>query len=465
MKFKIIIITAFFVFNCAQFLAANTAAKQYYVNVLTGCDKNDGSITAPFASVDAINRLELSGGETVCFAANQYFKGNLVFADIKSASSNPLTITSYGTGRAVIDAGAGTGILVRNCACVNISDINITGLGRKSGNKGSGIDLQNSSFVHITKVESTGFLQNGIGSYGGHDIKITNFVARHNGSNGIGIGGPWTPREVRNIYIAHCIADNNPGNPFNMDNHSGNGILVGHAANVVVEYCEAMNNGYDMPRAGNGPVGIWGYECDNLVIRYCYSHDNKTSEKGKDGGGFDFDGGITNSVMEYNISANNEGAGYGLFQFGGANKWANNVIRYNISINDGSKNSKAGIFVWCDPYNENLPLEDSEVYGNVCFGYQGSSLTFETGYSKGMLFRDNTFILRGEKHINGDFFPKGVVLKGNRFWSETVAAANKPQPMVKEDQKANYTAPGTKIPEFISIDQIKSIIQSIVDKK
>ena len=90
----------------------------------------------------------------------------------------------------------------------------------------------------------------------------------------------------------------------------------------MVEYCEAMENGWDMPRPGNGPVGIWGYEADHLTIQYCYSHDNKTSPNGYDGGRFDFDGGITNSVMQYNLSMNNEGAGYGLFQFGGAGAWS-----------------------------------------------------------------------------------------------------------------------------------------------
>ena len=59
-------------------------------------------------------------------------------------------------------------------------------------------------------------------------------------------------------------------------------------------------------RGRNGPVGIWGYESDRLTIQYCFSHDNKTSPEGLDGGGFDFDGGITNSLMQYNLAMNNE---------------------------------------------------------------------------------------------------------------------------------------------------------------
>ncbi len=44
-----------------------------------------------------------------------------------------------------------------------------------------------------------------------------------------------------------------------------------------------------MPRPGNGPVGIWAYECDSLTIQYCYSHDNKTSNEEKTEADFDFD--------------------------------------------------------------------------------------------------------------------------------------------------------------------------------
>lgn len=124
-----------------------------------------------------------------------------------------------------------------------------------------------------------------------------------------------------------------------------------------------MNNGWDMPREGNGPVGIWAYQCDSAIIQYCYSHDNKTSPKGKDGGGFDFDGEITNSVMQYNLSANNEGAGYGMFQYYGASDWKNNIVRYNISYNDGTKNGKCGIFIWCDP--SAIPMKQLHAYNNT----------------------------------------------------------------------------------------------------
>ena len=94
-----------------------------------------------------------------------------------------------------------------------------------------------------------------------------------------------------------------PGNPVNLENHSGNGIVVDHVRRCTIEYCEAFNNGWDMPRKGNGPVGIWGWEAHRLTIQFCISHDNKTQKGAVDGGGFEWFGnsGTTSARVTYNF--------------------------------------------------------------------------------------------------------------------------------------------------------------------
>jgi len=263
------------------------------------------------------------------------------------------------------------------------------------------------------------------------------------------------------------VAENNAGNPAILDNHSGSGILVGHVTNATIEYCEAMGNGWDMPRPGNGPVGIWGYESDRLTIQYCFSHDNKTSPEGLDGGGFDFDGGITNSLMQYNLAMNNEGAGYGLFQFGGATEWNNNIVRYNVSINDGIKNSHAGIYVWCDPYNKDVPLCETKVHDNLIISNQGYSISFNTGFSSGLEFANNTFILTngGVEHLHGDETKEMAIYKGNRFWSETAGQKGERQPRVPQDATANYEAVGYNLPVSVDILRLKEIITDMIPLK
>ena len=149
------------------------------------------------------------------------------------------------------------------------------------------------------------------------------------------------------IYIGYCRAENNPGDPSNLNNHSGNGIVVSACTKVLIEYCTATNNGWDMPRKGNGPVGIWAFEADSVVIQHCLSYRNKTSVGGADGGGFDLDGGVTHSIVQYCLSYENQGAGYCLFQYLYASPWHDNIFRYNISENDGAvSDAHGGVYIW-----------------------------------------------------------------------------------------------------------------------
>ena len=93
-----------------------------------------------------------------------------------------------------------------------------------------------------------------------------------------------------------------------------NGILASSVEYGTIEYCEAFNNGWDMPWTGNGPVGIWIWDCTDFTIQHCISHHNRNHPEAADGGGFDFDGGVSNSTIQYCISHHNEGAGYGLYE-------------------------------------------------------------------------------------------------------------------------------------------------------
>jgi hypothetical protein len=70
----------------------------------------------------------------------------------------------------------------------------------------------------------------------------------------------------------------------------------------TIEYCEAYENGAlcDATESG-GPVGIWAYNCDRALLQFNKSHRNHSNNQA-DGGGFDLDGGTTNSVMRYNVS-------------------------------------------------------------------------------------------------------------------------------------------------------------------
>jgi hypothetical protein len=169
-----------------------------------------------------------------------------------------------------------------------------------------------------------------------------------------------------------------------------------------------------MPRIGNGPVGIWAWDSDSVTIEHCLSYRNKTSKGGEDGGGFDFDGGITNSVIQYCLSYENEGGGIGLFQYDKAGPWENNTIRYNISINDGSVSAaKAGIYIWST--NKIYKLKNCKIYNNTIYNNKNAAIGYAPlTVSEDFVFYNN--ILFGKKEIISGNTITGKYL-GNCWWS------------------------------------------------
>jgi hypothetical protein len=216
------------------------------------------------------------------------------------------------------------------------------------------------------------------------------------------------------ILIQDCLAENNAGDPSILDNHSGNGILVGVSDSVVIDRCEATNNGWDMPRLGNGPVGIWAWQSDHVIIQYCVSYRNKTSPGAKDGGGFDLDGGVTNSIIQYCLSYENQGAGYGLFQYPGASDWSDNIIRFCISWNDATTTEGAGsIFIW-NGSNEKRQLSKCRIYNNIIYNSKTPAVSFENAsLHEDFHFRNNIFIC-DSSYFSG--INTGSKFSGNLFW-------------------------------------------------
>jgi hypothetical protein len=171
-----------------------------------------------------------------------------------------------------------------------------------------------------------------------------------------------------------------------------------------------------MPRLGNGPVGIWTWNSDSVVFRYCLAHHNKSP--GMDGGGFDFDGGVTHSVMEYNFSHHNGGSGYMLCQFAGApRELAGNQVRFNVSLDDGLGCHFAGIMI----YVGGSGFKENRFYHNTIINTFHSALNIDGSplFLKDppkLFFYDNLFVSGKEQIMNFNLLP-GTVLQGNAYWA------------------------------------------------
>jgi hypothetical protein len=358
-------------------------AADYYLSS-AGDDRRDG--TAPeraWRTIARANRQTLGPGDRLLLRGGDTFEGNL-FAKVAGTPSaiSPVTIGSYGTGKALIKAGDGTGLACENAGGLVIRDLIVLGKDRRT-NQGSGVSVLNKlpggkrlEFVRLENLEASGFGKYGIGvggqaadnsRSGFRDVRITTCRASGNAVAGIHVYGrhDYYAKTYSNgdVAVIDCVAHDNPGDPNMLDNHSGDGILLHDVERGIIDGCTAYANGSLCRAKGGGPVGIWAWSSRRLIIQNCVSVRNRTGGN-YDGGGFDLDGGVSESIMQWNYSAENDGAGFLIFDFGAAPfHLADNVVRFNISENDGRKNGFAGIYV------KSLldPIERLQVYQNTVF--------------------------------------------------------------------------------------------------
>jgi hypothetical protein len=381
-------------------------SRDYYVSPM-GNDSNPGTWAEPWRSVAKVNGTDFEPGDCIHFESGKSFAGRIELGpDDRGTSERKIVVTSYGDGRAVINGADGSALRAEGCNHLVVRNLNFLGSGRKGGNTEDGIGVLDSQGLQIDQVEVSGFRGSGLHVDGVCEARITDVYAHENGAAGISVG---YGKRSKNVHIRRCVARNNPGDPSNLTNHSGNGIVVGNAEDAVIEYCEAANNGWDMPRKGNGPVGIWAWNSDHVMIQFCISHDNKSP--GDDGGGFDLDGGVTNSILQYNLSYNNDGPGYFLCQYPGAPDFKDNVVRYNISQNDGVKNNRrSGI----DIFSASPNASSCQVYNNTVYNKTGAAVGFGGLYMPDVVFRNNVFVCSGDV-VSGE--TQRGRFEGNVYWS------------------------------------------------
>ena len=410
----------FLILSGAGFFGCNphsSERKTFYVSP-AGNDNYEGSITKPWQTLERANRLVLSPGDTVLFEGGSVFRGTFYLDSVDSGDeTGRVVIGSYGDGEAIIDGGTKEGIVVTNAGYFKIGDLIVKGAGRKSGNITNGILISAADYFELDNIEVFGFQHSGVLVMGSRNSRLTRITAHDNGFAGIHVTGKHANDTLifdnENLYIGHCVSYNNPGDPTVLSNHSGNGILASSVLGGTMEYCEAFNNGWDMPWTGNGPVGIWIWDCRNFVIQYCLSHHNMTNLHAGDGGGFDLDGGVSSSLIQYCISWSNQGAGIGLFEFGASKPWENNVVRYNISRNDGIKNA-GSLSVW-KAAGSGI-MRNCAVYNNTFINdtSRGYSMSI-TEHFPGLSFMNNIFVCKNEFLVPGQGI-NGESFSGNCFW-------------------------------------------------
>lgn len=365
--------------TCFIFLvsAGSICAETYYISP-SGSDNATGTSTAEaWQTIAKLNNTMLVPGTKVLFEGGQVFNGS-IYMDPSDGNDplNSITVSSYGNGKAVINSGTSYGVYAYNTQGIVIANLIFSGSGMAS-NTSNGVfffaDLAGDkklSTINISNIEISGYGKNGLvisadnGNTGFKDVVIDSVHVHHVRTNGITTSGYSSQSHIgwahQNITIKNTEVDNIPGYS-DINNHKGSAIIMGQVDNGLIEKSVAHHTGADNTHCG-GPGGIWAWDCNNLTIQYCESYLNK-SGTGCDGIGFDLDGGITNSLLQYNYSHDNDGAGYLLGQYDNARPWLNNIIRFNISENDGRTN-EGGITLF---KGINTIMQGAKIYNNTVY--------------------------------------------------------------------------------------------------
>ncbi len=365
----------------------------YYVSP-SGNDSNNGtSQSTPWKTIARVNTADLNGGDSVNFQGGATFSPNtpLTFQPNDSGTpSNPVRITSYGTGRAIIQMNSNLpAIEGQHVSGYKIDNLSIKGPGWATSTK-SGVFFYswaagNLEYLHINNVDISGFgdvavtvqASNNISTF--TDIEIVNSDLSYNKQGGFesigpGAGGNHTARTIFGVYLANLRIMNNAE------------ITFGSVSGGVLENSISANDGY----TGDVASGVFVYDSSYIVIRNNEFYGMVNYGTGTDGNGISLDYGSTNCIVEGNYTHNNGGAGILLVgsNWPGFPPTTGNIIRYNVSENNG----------WMYTFGEISAyrgVSNTEIHNNTVYTTYRDAFQIWDWKGSGIHVRNNIFMTSG----------------------------------------------------------------------
>jgi len=415
-------------------------------SILLGCSSTPPSteVRLPPGDLRVASAAEYQPGDRLLLQSGAEYNGTLTLKIAGGGDPRrPVEVTSDGDRPATIVAGDGDAVFCTDSGLV-IRNLRLKGPG--GGNRACGVRIFNGkpggdkrSGIRISGLEVSGFGRAGISveawpedksDSGFRDVLIENCKVCDGVHYGIWSSGPEQPRGSwryphAGITVRGCEVYGIEGNPAKYDNHSGNGIMIGSVDGALIERCCAHDNGGRNGSHSGRPVGIWTYCARKVVIRGCESYGNRSGERPVDGGGFDLDGGVTESVMEYNYSHDNDGAGYLVYSYKDApHEFRDNVVRFNVSIHDGRRGEYGGIAVG---HHGDRNVNSLIHHNLVVVRPEGKSkaCALVSAQTRDMKVFNNVFIARRGAYLAGTWGLKsgeGLRLAGNAWLAEGDAA-------------------------------------------
>lgn len=444
------------------FFTSNGWATKYYVNANNGNDSNKGnSINEAFKTIDRINLIQFTAGDTILFACGQQFTGMLSIANVQGSQLKPIVLTSFSNNgnsqKAIIDAGDSLHALyIKNASFIKVHNLEFTAIKPyntnstiKKSEMRCGILVETTSDENFESIEikdvtvrdvfyhAPGFTRtaaeiksaNGTQSYGWGIRFINNSkkgklkkiqVENTEIYNVSHTGLKFTANNygIENIEISNCkiYHTGGPGMQFS-------GVEKAYIHHNKVQYSGSTKDSRNWSRGS----GMWTWSCKNFIIE----HNRFENANGPgDSAGVHIDYNCNDIIIQYNVSANNAG---GFCEILGNNY--NCTYRYNVSINDGFRTKgvngafQEGKVFWLSGYQgeqkKNAGPFNSYIYNNTIYVATGIVPKVAVSSScNGILVANNIFyfeqagnMVAGDQkkvEIDGNGIPN-VVFKNNLF--------------------------------------------------
>lgn len=462
----------FFLICIALLFMHQAFATHYFVNSALGNDENSGMSTdRPFQSIEKVNAIQLKPGDTVLFAAEQVFFGEIRLLGIQGLPNAPVVISSYTDvlGRATtskilhfgINAKSkANGILIQNCSYVIVKHAAIEADGYE-GEK----SLEDKMRVGVKIVATEGkickniqldsleikniFFENSGFVRGAAEVRTANGSQRYGW--GIRLMAEHPTAQITEVDISNCKISNVSHTGIKLTGVNKNinwirifsndiaytggpGIQMSEVKNIHVHHNSVDHSGSnnDSRKWGRGS-GLWTWGASQVLIEHnSFTHANGPG----DSAGAHIDFNCDHIVLQYNFSGRNAG---GFCEILGNNY--NCAYRYNISVNDGYRiKGENGAFqegkvFWLSGYQgDQKPRKgpvNSYFYNNTI--YVDTTITARIAIdatSKGILIANNIFCIMGaakmvlgdqNKADNGGLSVDGQVLFTNNLWCSSDA--------------------------------------------
>ena len=383
----------------------------------------DGSLAAPWNSLDSLNTQALDPGDTVHLRRGTVCHG-VLSPHGSGVEKKPIRITAYGEGsrpRIIAGTTAEEALRLFNQQYWEIDSLDISG-GSVYGIFISGdngvlhhIHLANLA-VHDVLGETMKHKESGLvaispSSANAHfdDVLVDGVDAWHtNQWVGILVGGGNLGFPPESDWNTNAIIRNST-----VHDVQGDGIVLFRVRNGLIDSSVAWNIGMQDTQTIGTPNAIWTWMCDDCTVQRSEAY--LTDSPGVDGGAFDIDYGNTkNSVLD---SYGHDTQGYCVAVFGAGFVTHESVVRGNLCINNGRSPRMAkyqgAIFLWT--WNggsiDGLKVEKNLIYWNP---FENAPALLNKGNIKAATanFSDNSIYSTSPSLVESN---EALLLSGNTY--------------------------------------------------